>query len=152
MNKKVFEDLERGAHKDRKPNERLHSDEELLWRNLIQISSLEVNRLGDVHLRIDSFHEPLKEKLVQTYNYVAGLDDIFYIEVTLKSYNNFVTDVKNAYPSINEQDVKARELTFCIKAYSLVMKSWLKDYQPLNEVLKLLQRDGLLHTEVRNIY
>lgn len=75
---------------------------------------------------------------MQTYQHATNVNDIFYVEVTLKSYNNFVTEVKKAYPSINDQDVKAREQTFCIKAYSLARKSWLKDYQPLNEVFKLL--------------
>ena len=80
------------------------------------------------------------------------MSDIFYLEVTIKSYSNYVTDAKGPYPSISYTDVKGREQTMSIKAFSLARKSWLKDYQPLNEVLKLLQKEGLLHQEVRNLY
>ena len=80
------------------------------------------------------------------------MNDIFYLEVTIKSYNNYVTDAKGPFPSISNTDVRGREQIISTKAFSLVRKQWLKDYQPLNEVLKLLQKDNLLHNEVRNLY
>lgn len=63
-----------------------------------------------------------------------------------------MTDVKGSFKSISNTDIKGKELTFCVKAYSLARKSWIKDYQPLNEVLRLLKKDDLLHPEVRNLY
>lgn len=75
---------------------------------------------------------------MQTYSFAENVSDIFYLEVTIKSYNNYVTDVRHPYPSISHTDIKGREQTMSIKAYSLARRTWLKDYQPLNEVLKLL--------------
>ena len=86
-----------------------------------------MNKLGDVHLIVDSYQEPLKELLLQTYAYARHVSDLFYIEVTLKSYTNYVTDVKSAFPSISYTDISGREQIFAIKAYSLVRKSWIKD-------------------------
>ena len=63
MNKDVFLGVDT-YQKDLPPNERRLSDEERLWRKLINMSELVVNKLGDVHIKIDTFQEPIKEKLV----------------------------------------------------------------------------------------
>ena len=58
--------------------------------------------------------------------------------MTVKSYSNFVTDVKRSFPSISAADVRGKELTLSLKAFSLARKTWIKDYQPLTEVIRLL--------------
>ena len=144
MNQDMFKEVD-PSRKRRKANERALSEEEMLWRKLIEVSSMEINKLGDVHLKVDSFMEPIKELLMQTYSFARQVSDIFYLEVTIKSYTNYVTDAKGPYPSISQADIHGREQTMCVKAYSLARRQWIKDYQPLNEVLKLLQQENLLH-------
>ena len=70
---------------------------------------MQVNKLGDFYLKVDSFQEPIKELLLLTYSYAPNVNDIFYLEVTIKSYSNYVTDAKGPYPSISSTDVRGRE-------------------------------------------
>lgn len=84
--------------------------------------------------------------------YSAKQTDCFYLEVTMKSYSNFVTNMKNSFPSISANDVQGKELTMSLKAFSLARKTWIKDYQPLTEVVRLLQQDQLLHKDIKNFY
>lgn len=100
MNQDLFKEVD-PARKKLKANERPLSEEEMLWRKLIEVSTMEVNKLGDVHLKVDSFMEPIKELLMQTYSFARQVSDIFYLEVTIKSYTNYVTDARGAYPSIS---------------------------------------------------
>ena len=65
---------------------------------------------------------------MSTYSFASNVNDIFYLEVTIKSYTNYVTDAKGAYPSISHTDIKGHEQTLCVKAFSLARKAWLKDY------------------------
>lgn len=41
---------------------------------------------------VDSYREPIRELLFQTYTFNKSAHDLFYIEVTVKSYANYVTD------------------------------------------------------------
>ena len=43
---------------------------------------------------------------MSTYSFASNVNDIFYLEVTIKSYTNYVTDAKGAYPSISHTDIK----------------------------------------------
>ena len=45
-------------------------------------------------MRIDTYAEPVRELLFSTYAYNENAKDIFYMEITVKSYSNYVTDVK----------------------------------------------------------
>ena len=128
------------------------SSEVLLWTKLVELASLEVNQLDDYLLAVDNYREPLREQLCQFYMHSAPQADIFYLEVTIKTYSNFVTNVKSSFPSISTSEVQGKELTFSIKAFSLARKTWIKDYQPLTEVVRLLQRDALLHPDIKNYY
>jgi hypothetical protein len=83
----------------------------LIWQKLIEISSIEANKLGDMILVVDSFREPIREQLFQSYVYNETASDIFYMEVTVKSYANYVTDATNSFPSVNLQDTMSKELT-----------------------------------------
>ena len=57
-----------------------------------------------------SKNDPKHIQHVETvYNETAS--DIFYMEVTVKSYANYVTDATNSFPSVNLQDTMSKELT-----------------------------------------
>ena len=101
---------------------------------------------------VSTYKEPLREQLSQFYMHSVAQADIFYLEVTIKTYSNFVTDLSSSFSSISTSEVKGKELTLSIKAFSLARKTWIKDYQPLSEVIKLLQRDALLHPDIKNYY
>lgn len=59
MNQSVFkhvaEEKQARARLPQPAQNKVFSEEELLWRKLIEISDLQVNKLGDVHMKIDSF-------------------------------------------------------------------------------------------------
>jgi hypothetical protein len=61
------------------------------------------------------------------------------MEVTVKSYANYVTDCVGAFPSVNLLDARSKELTIQLKGFSLTRNIWIKDYQPLTEVIRLLK-------------
>ena len=61
------------------------------------MSTIEVNKLGDMILIVDSFREPIRELLFSSYIFNESAKDLFYMEVTVKSYANYVTDAVNAF-------------------------------------------------------
>ena len=141
MDQDLFKDMEAefaNVPNQTLPHGRMPSSEVLLWTKLISIADLVVNQLDDYLIKIDTFQEPLRELLCQFYMHSKNQKDIFYLEVTIKSYSNFVTDVKHSFPSISAVDVRCKELTMSLKAFSLARKTWIKDYQPLTEVIRLL--------------
>ena len=83
----------------------------MIWQKLIEISSIEANKLGDMILVVDWFREPIREQLCQSCGYSKTASDIFYMEVTVKSYPNYVTDATNSFPLVNLQDTMSKELT-----------------------------------------
>jgi hypothetical protein len=103
-------------------------------------------------LVVDSFKEPIRELLFSSYIFNETAADIFYMEVTVKSYANYVTDAAGPFPSINLQDARSRELTIQLKGFSLTRNIWVKDYQPLTEVVRLLKQENLLVDDIRNFY
>ena len=46
---------------------------------------------------VDNFKEPLKEVLHIDHVYNENAEDIFFMEITLKNFNNYVTDVNNSF-------------------------------------------------------
>ena len=50
------------------------------------------------------------------------------------------------------QDSRSKELTISLKAFSLTRNIWIKDYQPLTEIIRLLQQENLLHEDIKNFY
>ena len=53
--KQLAEENEAQARVKLPANEKAHTEEERLWRKLIQICEMHVNKLGDVHLKVDTF-------------------------------------------------------------------------------------------------
>ena len=53
--KQLAEENEAQARVKLPANEKVHTEEERLWRKLIQVCEMHVNKLGDVHLKVDTF-------------------------------------------------------------------------------------------------
>lgn len=62
--------------------------------------------MGDIVLKVDSFSESVKELLYQTYLYNEKSKDLFFMEVIIKSFSNYVTDMKKSFPLIDLKDEK----------------------------------------------
>ncbi len=76
--------------------------------------------MGDYILRVDSYNELIKELLYQTYLYNDNSKDLYFMEVTFKSFSNYVTDLKHSFPCLNLKDEKkSKEYTISLRAYSL---------------------------------
>lgn len=66
------------------------------------------------------------------------------MEVTFKSFSNYVTEMKKAFPCIDLKDEKqSKDYTVSLRAYSMAKEQWIKDYQPLGEVISMLKQDGI---------
>lgn len=55
-------------------------------------------------MRVDTYSEAIKELLYQTYAYNQRSKDIYFVEVTLKSFSNYVTDMKKPFLAIDLRD------------------------------------------------
>lgn len=74
------------------------------------------------------------------------------MEITLKSYNNFVTDVRYSFYPIELGSDEINEWTISIRAYSLTRNIWIKDFQPLSEVVRILKKEHFLTSEIKLLY
>jgi hypothetical protein len=79
-------------------------------------------------LQIQSFKEPLKEILYQDLVYNQNSKDMMFMEVVLKSYSNFVTDVESPFPAIKLTSEDVRRYSFAVRAFSLTRNLWTKDF------------------------
>lgn len=70
--------------------------------------------------------------------------DVFFMEVTLKSYNNYVTDVRYSFYPLDMETDELKDYTVGIRAYSLTRNIWIKDYQSLIEVVRILKKEKYL--------
>ena len=101
---------------------------------------------------METYREPLREILFQDHVYNESVRDIFFLEVTLKNYNNYVTDVRYAFYPLDLTSDDLNEWTVNIRAYSLTRSIWVKDCQPLAEVINIMKREGYLREDVKLIY
>ena len=65
-----------------------------------------------------------------------------FMEVVLKTAQNYVTDVENPMPALKLNSEDMTRYTFAIRAYSFTRKIWTKDFQPFFEVLAMLRREN----------
>ena len=79
-------------------------------------------------LQIQNFKEPLKEILFQDIVYNQNAKDMMFMEVVLKNYSNYVTDVENPFPAISVQTEEVKRYTFAVRAFSLTRNIWTKDF------------------------
>jgi hypothetical protein len=64
-----------------------------------------------------------------------------------------VTDISKALPAIKLSDSElTKDYTISLRAFSLAKEQWIKDYQPISEVIKLLQQEGMLTEDLRSFY
>lgn len=113
--------------KDVKSGFKIYGEEEILWRELIKRSHFEQNKLGDILLVIDQIREPLREQLYQSYSYEELARDIFYMEVTVKTYSNYVTHISGPFNSFAFDDPRGQDLALQIRLFSMARRKWLKD-------------------------
>lgn len=110
------------------------------WTKIVNATKLEFNEMRDITLKVDSFSESIKELLYQTYLYNESSKDFYFIEVIIKPNANYVIDMSLAFPSINLADeTQVKDYKIQLRAYSLAKEQWIKDYQPLGEVIALLK-------------
>ena len=100
-----------------------------MWTKIIKMSQFKLNQMGDVLLKVDNYQEPIRELLFQTYAYNEHTKDLYYIELTIRSFSNYVTDVSKALPAISMLDENSsKDYTISLRAYSLAKEQWIKDY------------------------
>lgn len=118
-----------------------------MWTRIVNATELLPNMMGDIVLKVDSFSESIKELLYQTYLYNEKSKDLYFMEVTFKSFSNYVTNMKDAFPCIDLNNEKqSKDYTISLRAYSMAKEQWIKDYQPLGEVIAMLKQDGIQWT------
>ena len=123
-----------------------------LWAHLINLSRLVKNPIGDIMLQIETYKEPLREILFQDIVYNQNARDLMFMEVVLKNHANYVTDVDGTFPAIELTPEKLKEHTFAVRAYSLTRNVWIKDFQPLFEVVAMLRRENYYVDEMQYFY
>ena len=68
-----------------------------IWIEMVKRSELQKNTTGDIILVIDKFKDPIKEILVQDHVYNENANDIFFMEVVLKTHNNYTTEINHSF-------------------------------------------------------
>lgn len=51
-----------------------------------------------------------------------------FMEVVIKDYSNYVTDVETPFSAITIVQDEVRKYTFSVRAYSLTRNIWIKDF------------------------
>jgi len=131
---------------------RAENVDQALWAHLINLSKLVKNQIGDIMIVIQNFKEPLKEILFQDVVYNQNAKDMMFMEVVLKDYANFVTDVESPFPAIQLLTDEIRQYTFAVRAFSLTRNMWIKDYQPFFEVIAMLKREKYYVNDLEFFY
>ena len=75
-----------------------------------------------------------------------------FMEVVLKNFSNYVTDVEAPFPAIELKQDEVRRYTFAVRAYSLTRNVWIKDFQPLFEVIAMLRRENYYVEDMQYFY
>lgn len=63
------------------------------------------------------------------------------MEVVVKSYANFVTDVEGPFPAIDLKPAEMKKHSFAVRAFSLTKHVWIRDFQPFFEIINMLKRE-----------
>ena len=119
---------------------------------MVKRSELQTNPTGDIIIVIDKFKEPLKEILFQDHVYNENAKDIFFMEVVLKTHNNYVTNINQPFQFIDTSANKLNEWQLQLRAFSLTRNVWIKDQMPLYEVIKILRQENYMMNNIKNLY
>ena len=68
-----------------------------LWQLLVDVCTLTENISGDIILSVNTFKTPLKEQIYENYLYSEQAEDVFFIEITLKTKKNYLRDFKSSF-------------------------------------------------------
>jgi hypothetical protein len=123
-----------------------------IWIEMVKRSELQTNPTGDIIIVIDKFKEPLKEILFQDHVYNENAKDIFFMEVVLKTHNNYVTNINQPFQFIDTSANKLNEWQLQLRAFSLTRNVWIKDQMPLYEVIKILRQENYMMSNIKNLY
>jgi hypothetical protein len=123
-----------------------------IWIEMVKRSELQTNPTGDIIIVIDKFKEPLKEILFQDHVYNENAKDIFFMEVVLKTHNNYVTNINQPFQFIDTSANKLNEWQLQLRAFSLTRNVWIKDQMPLYEVIKILRQENYMMNNIKNLY
>jgi len=52
---------------------------------------------------------------------------MFFLEVVMKSYSNFVTEISQTFQPMDAFSQKLNEITILVRAFSLTRNVWIKD-------------------------
>lgn len=77
---------------------------------------------------------------------------MMFMEVVLKNYSNYVTDVESPFPAIAIQTEEVKRYTFAVRAFSLTRNIWIKDFQPFFEVIGMLKRENYYVNNLEYFY
>lgn len=70
----------------------------------------------------------------------------------MKSYSNFVTDVEDPISGISLQHDELNKHTFAIRAFSLTKHVWIKDFQPMSEMIQMMKRENFFVEGTTSFY
>jgi hypothetical protein len=57
------------------------------------------------------------------------------MEITIKTQSNYVTDVSIPFYPLELGSNEIKNYTISLRAYSLTRNLWIKDYQPLTDII-----------------
>lgn len=77
---------------------------------------------------MENYKEPLKEILHSDIIYNDNAQDVFFMEITVKTHSNFVTNVNEPFLPIDLKSEELGNLTISLRAFSLTRNLWIKDY------------------------
>ena len=112
--------------------------------------TIERNSSGDVIFSLSNFKYPLKELMYQNYLFNEQGEDIYFMEVTLKTSLNYVTNIDQVMPPIRQKDLNHYIIN--LRAYSVTRNIWIKDRQPLKSLILALQRERYVSRNAFLIY
>jgi len=78
--------------------------------------------------------------------------DIFFMEIILKTNNNFVTDISTSFQPLDSQSNKLNEWVVHTRAFSLTRNVWIKDHMPLAEIIKILKQENYITDNLKLLY
>ena len=121
-----------------------------LWNSLVDKCTIERNRSNDVIFSLSNFKYPVKELLYQNYLFNEQGEDIYFMEVTLKTAKNYVTNIDQVMAPIRQKDMNNYIIN--LRAYSVTRNIWIKDHQPLKSLISALQRERYISRNTFLIY
>ena len=121
-----------------------------LWNSLIEKSIVERNNSGDIIFTLANFKSPMKEVMYQNYLYSEQGEDVYFMEITLKTVKNYVENIDKPFPPLTQTDL--HNYVINMRAFSITRNIWIKDFQPLRSLIVSLQKERYISKNTFLIY